>query len=37
MVKDGYMRPLNVLGKLQPFELYYEMTFLFRHATCLCE
>ncbi len=37
MPKDGKMRQGNVLGKIQPFELYYGVAFVFRCATRLCE
>ncbi len=37
MVKAGLMRGGNVLGEIQPSERCYELTFVFRRATRLCE
>ncbi len=37
MAKDDLMRWENVLGKIQPFERYYEVAFVFRRAAQLCE
>ncbi len=37
IVKGRQMRRENKLGKIQPKERYYEMVFVFRRATGLCE